>query len=345
MAESGISVVICCHNSAERLPPTLAHIAAQQLESNLGWEVVIVDNACLDNTAASAVQCWQKLATSIPLRVVSEPRLGLSYAREKGFASAKYPLIAFSDDDNWLQPDYLQVACNLMNRYPQIGILGGCGEPVFELEPPDWLKGMRLFAVGPQAESSGKVSANIVYGAGFVFRKSAYQRLRQAGFASLLPDRMAKNLSSGGDYELCYVTAMAGYEIWYEEKMRFKHYFPAERLTWEYYIKYIEESLRCFEVIEPCKILASGPGAMKKGYFSLRLIWNFLYFFRKYMTISLRRLANDPKSSKGRIDRMNARIYRIMGTNYFRDYRRLMDNYHTCLALKKRLNGPDQLPE
>ena len=36
----GVSVVICCHNSAERLPETLRHLAAQEIsrEDSMGGD-------------------------------------------------------------------------------------------------------------------------------------------------------------------------------------------------------------------------------------------------------------------------------------------------------------------
>jgi glycosyltransferase involved in cell wall biosynthesis len=36
--------------------------------------------------------------------VVQETRLGLSYARERAFDEARYDIISFIDDDNWVTP-------------------------------------------------------------------------------------------------------------------------------------------------------------------------------------------------------------------------------------------------
>ena len=47
-----ISVVICCHNSAAVLPPTLMHLAAQIVDPSVQWEVVVIDNASTDDTVA-----------------------------------------------------------------------------------------------------------------------------------------------------------------------------------------------------------------------------------------------------------------------------------------------------
>jgi len=65
-SKDGISVVICCYNSASRLPATLQHIAEQSLDSEILWEIIIVDNASTDNTAEIASTYWQFLNCRIP---------------------------------------------------------------------------------------------------------------------------------------------------------------------------------------------------------------------------------------------------------------------------------------
>ncbi len=78
----GVSVVICCHNSAILLPQTIAHLKRQRVDRGLEWEVLVVDNASSDSTVQVARQCW---GADVPaaMRIVCESRLGLCYARER----------------------------------------------------------------------------------------------------------------------------------------------------------------------------------------------------------------------------------------------------------------------
>lgn len=101
-----VSIVICCHNSAKRLPDTLKHLLIQEVPDNLQWEVIVVDNVSTDNTAQVARSLWPDDAPA-PLQVVSEPEPGLSNARKRGFMEAKYELVSFVDDENWLAPDWV----------------------------------------------------------------------------------------------------------------------------------------------------------------------------------------------------------------------------------------------
>ena len=103
MEQRGVWVVLCCHNSAGRLPLTLAHLAAQQISPKLAWEVIVVDNASNDGTAEVAMKAWPEDAP-VKLHVVHESQLGLSNARWRGFSQARYEVVSFIDDDNWCRP-------------------------------------------------------------------------------------------------------------------------------------------------------------------------------------------------------------------------------------------------
>ncbi|MGF2076073.1 glycosyltransferase, partial [Enterococcus casseliflavus] len=54
----GVSVVVCSHNGADRLPGTLAHLASQRVTRDLLWEVIVIDNASTDDTAGVARRHW-----------------------------------------------------------------------------------------------------------------------------------------------------------------------------------------------------------------------------------------------------------------------------------------------
>ena len=121
---SGVSVIICCYNSAERLPETLRHLSAQKVPEGLPWEVVLVDNASKDDTVATARRCWPA-STPAELRVVVEPEAGLSHARLRGIRGARYDLISFLDDDNWAAADWIERVHALFSSRPDLGACGG----------------------------------------------------------------------------------------------------------------------------------------------------------------------------------------------------------------------------
>ncbi|MCY7278070.1 MAG: glycosyltransferase family 2 protein, partial [Phormidesmis sp. CAN_BIN44] len=128
---NGISIVICCYNSAQRLPETLAHLAAQAIPSTVPWEIIIIDNASTDNTADVARASWLS-TSSAPLHIIHEPQQGLSYARLRGFCESTYDVISFVDDDNWVCPEWVQTVSEIMTQHPHVGACGGCSEAVLD---------------------------------------------------------------------------------------------------------------------------------------------------------------------------------------------------------------------
>ena len=237
MSMQGISVVMCCYNGATRLPETLKHLASQRTEGSFDWEVLVINNGSTDDTKKTALAEWQRLAGSMPLRVVDEPTPGKTHALEKGFSLAQYDYVLVCDDDNWLDAHYLQVAYEVLESNPGIGILGGQGEAVHQEAAPRWFTEYAgNYAVGRQAPQSGDVtqSRGYLWGAGMVFRKLLWQQLGQIGFQPLLVDRKGASLSSGGDYEFCAAARLLGYRLYYDERLKFKHFIPGQRLSWDY---------------------------------------------------------------------------------------------------------------
>jgi len=233
VAPLGVSVIVCCHNSAARLPPTLSHLAAQIVESDLPWEVIVVDNASTDETATTARACWPATSAS-PLRVVQEPRLGLSHARDRGRREARYEYLSFIDDDNWVSPKWVSTVRAVFSEHPDVGLCGGRNVPVFETAAPWWFDAFKhYFAVGAQAPSTGRMSFYL-WGAGLSVRKSALEELIANGFEQCLTDRLGTALLSGGDSEISAALQLVGWHQWYDERLELQHFVPQNRLRWEY---------------------------------------------------------------------------------------------------------------
>jgi glycosyltransferase involved in cell wall biosynthesis len=230
-APKGVSIIICCYNSAGRLPETLSYIAKQQVV-DIPWELIIVNNRSSDTTKDVATSFIRNYS-SLQVQVLDELKPGLSYARHKGFMSARYEYLLLCDDDNWLATDYVQNAFTILEAQADIGILGGIGEAVADVELPEWFqRNQNSFAVGKLFENGGYVK--YVYGAGMVLRKSVYLKALERGFKTLLSDRTGKELSSGGDIELCYLFQLMGWKIFQSDSLTFQHFVEKGKLTDDY---------------------------------------------------------------------------------------------------------------
>ncbi|MGI8513230.1 MAG: glycosyltransferase, partial [Solirubrobacteraceae bacterium] len=231
-----LSVVIPTHNGSRWLAPTLAHVAAQRPPAELEWEVILVDNASTDHTAASARAAWPRDAP-VALRVVDEPRLGLGHAHLRGFAEARGEIVTWVEDDNRVAPDRVEIAWRVMAEHPEAGACAGFNAPAPELTPPEWFhRFAHAYATGPQGEAGDVTeSRGHLWGAGLTIRRAAWDHLSRHGFAALLPDRRgATSFNSGGDTEICLALRMAGWRLRYEPRLRLEHLIVAHRLDWGY---------------------------------------------------------------------------------------------------------------
>ncbi|HLP51909.1 MAG TPA: glycosyltransferase [Chitinophagales bacterium] len=233
--KSGVSVIICCYNSAKRLPETLQHLL-QQKDADVDWEIVIVDNASTDNTAVVANEILAKELPADKYKVVTEKQPGLIFARKKGFSVAQYDKLLYCDDDNWLDENYIKNAVEILNTHSDIMVLGGKGEPVFEKTKPVWFdKYQGSFAVGPQGQqSSGIEQVNSVYGAGTIIRRKLFNQLDLVQFESLLTGRKENQLISGEDIELSRVAGYFGHKVAWAPVLTFKHLMTEGRMNWNY---------------------------------------------------------------------------------------------------------------
>jgi glycosyltransferase involved in cell wall biosynthesis len=234
----GVSVIICCYNSASRLPQTLKHLALQKVTAHIPWEVIIVNNASKDDTVKVALSQWDELQTSNSnFKIVDQPIAGLSYARAKGAETAAYEYLVFCDDDNWLFENYVETAYNLLESWPNCGIAGGHGSAKLEGDAPEWFEKYHgYYATGQQSSQDGIIEgvSPYVYGAGSVVRKSVLDQLNQINFKPLATDRLNDKLSSGGDVEICYAFKLLNYDICYSSELRFFHFIPQNRLANNY---------------------------------------------------------------------------------------------------------------
>ena len=166
--KKGITVIICTCNGAARLPETLKHLAVQQVRTDLQWEIILVDNASTDNSAIVAKTLWEELnVPQIPLTLAQENTPGKLFAFQKAITLTNHEYFIIVDDDNWLNPDYVQMAFDMLDANPDIGILGGQAVAAISSSAtlPDWFEAVQEgYAVGPQAKNRVTLQPKAIYG-------------------------------------------------------------------------------------------------------------------------------------------------------------------------------------
>ena len=129
-----VSTIICANNPRpDHLRRVVDALKAQILPREK-WELLLVDNASTEPLAGQVDLSWHALA-----RHVRMEELGLTSARLCGIGAATADLLVFIDDDNVLEPSYLEVAIEVADKYPFLGAWGGSIEPEFEVTSPSWI--------------------------------------------------------------------------------------------------------------------------------------------------------------------------------------------------------------
>lgn len=239
-----ISVIICTHNPRlDLLTRTLESLVLQTLDKS-NWELLVIDNGSQD-PVVGRFSTLEKLGA----RVIREEELGLTPARLRGIRESRHSLLVFIDDDNVLEPEYLERTVEIAAEHPYIAVFGaGRVYPEFEVKPPSalnrylgWLALREL--TGDYVSRDPKDGRN-PFGAGMCCTRElalAYVKHIESLSISCL-DRVGNMLSSGGDMEFSWLAVRRGRKKGIFERLGLKHLMPKERLTIEYFCRLAHDS-------------------------------------------------------------------------------------------------------
>jgi GT2 family glycosyltransferase len=221
-----ITAIVPTHNRAVSLRATLTSLLAQG--PSQGYEILVVDNACTDRTAA-VVEEVNRSATGT-IRYIREDLLGLHYARNAGARAARAPILAFTDDDAVCSPDWLR---HLLAAFadPRVGCVGGKILPRWEVDPPRWILrypgALSLLDLGDAPRELA--SPQDIYGCNFSIRRDLLYSL--GGFN---PDSFGPRWIGDGETGLLRKVYRAGWKVLYHPGAVVWHQVPAARLTLDY---------------------------------------------------------------------------------------------------------------
>jgi len=225
-----ISVIVCSYNRSESLKKTLNSLATLRTPFGEAWEMIVVDNNSIDDTA-KVVKAFAATSHFI-VRYLFEPNQGLSHARNAGIRAAKGEIVAFTDDDVTVDPCWLRELLTVFDQFRCVGV-GGRILVSWDHQKPSWLE-----TEGPHAIRSGAlVSFDLgdkpreltcsPFGANMAFRKTVFENY---GFFRTDLGRRGNNLMIGEDSEFCDRLLRAGQKLAYAPAALVYHPIPRERL-------------------------------------------------------------------------------------------------------------------
>jgi GT2 family glycosyltransferase len=190
--------------------------------------VLIVDN---HSKRAAAADTADLASLSDRVRVVVEPNVGASRARNAGLTEARSEIVAFVDDDVIVEPGWLPALCRPF-RDPDVTCVVGRIELEPERARPGWLtpdlEGW-YGAVDLGDEDRELPSGTWGYGGNFAVRRAA--ALRVGGFDVRIGPGQRSRYNEDVDLMARAATTAP---LWYSAGARVKHRIGSDRLTWRW---------------------------------------------------------------------------------------------------------------
>ncbi len=118
-----LSIVVSTFNRAGDLVRFLDGISRMPPLPRGEWELIVVDNNSSDDTKSVVERAIAAPRGNV--RYVFEARQGKSFGLNAGLASARGRIIAFTDDDAIVQPDWASSIVRFFDRNPDAVCVGG----------------------------------------------------------------------------------------------------------------------------------------------------------------------------------------------------------------------------
>ncbi len=241
------TIAICTHQGARRILPTLAAVdqALPLALDRHDIDVLVVANACRDETLRTAENFFQTSAFAPRYRIVEESRLGLTLARARALDESNGDAVIFCDDDVEPHPQALRRMADTAACQPH---LGGGGGVIHARLPelaswPEWLdERLRLYLAVRENGSCDALEitptqngAFFPFGAFSWWRRNRLEPWREAvRRESFHLDRHGRDLWSAGDTEMIHTVLESGAPLKFDPAIEAWHRIPARRLTEAY---------------------------------------------------------------------------------------------------------------
>ena len=227
-----ISVVVCTYNRAHLLADALDALIAQA-DPTPPFEVIVIDNNSTDGTREVVEQY---IARGL-VRYAFEPTQGLSIARNHGVSLARADLIAFTDDDVHASPTWVRSIATAFHENPDVTMVGGKVEPVWDEPPPVWLSdaGCAPLAVVTYGEHPFRINPErpvCLIGANVAVRRRIFDSV--GGFSTAL-QRVGDGIGSTEDDDFQIRALAAGATALYDPRIVVRAPVPRERLEKQYH--------------------------------------------------------------------------------------------------------------
>jgi len=161
-----VSVVIPAYNEEKRIANCLNFVVNQEEKAD---EIILVDNNCTDKTV--------EIAKKYGVRVITETTQGMIPARNKGFNSAQYDIIARTDADTHVPKNWIKIIKDNFEKDNALVGLSGTASfydfPISDkLQQSQWQNKV-IFAL-----IKSQIKHATLYGPNMAIKKSAWEKIK-----------------------------------------------------------------------------------------------------------------------------------------------------------------------
>lgn len=227
-----VSVVLCTFNRSQLVAQAIDALL-HQTPGTPPYEVVVIDNNSTDATR----KVVERFLGSGIVHYEFEARQGLSVARNRGVASARASILAFTDDDVRVDSTWVRSIVRAFEEGPDIDMVGGRVDPEWEEPPPSWLPfagtaPLALVDYGDRAFRLSPLRPVCLIGANVAVRRRAFNRV--GGFSTEL-QRVGNGVGSTEDHDFQTRLLATGVSALYDPRIRVRTVVPRARLSKRYH--------------------------------------------------------------------------------------------------------------
>lgn len=219
------TVCICAFRRPALLGKLLALLSEQETHGAFTVSIVVVDNDSAQSSRGAVELAASRSRVEIVYRC--EPRQNIALARNEAVRNARGDFVAFIDDDEFPQSDWLVTMIGACERFSVAGILGPV-RPHFEEQPPRWIIDGG-FCERPEYPTGRIMSWGECRTGNVIFRREIITNLREPFDPAFSTggedvDFFRRMIASGHEFRWCNEGAV--YEA-----------VPKERLTRGYFLR------------------------------------------------------------------------------------------------------------
>jgi GT2 family glycosyltransferase len=240
-----LTILICTHNRSALLERTLASLNRAHRPANCLVSLLVVANACTDNTR-TFLEDYQTQAAEenwLPLSWLEEATPGKSHALNRAIPELRSDLVALVDDDHRVDEDYLTGISAAAGSYPYATLFCGRILPDWDGSEPAWVHDRGPYRIYPlpvprqdQGDNPHLIGTEgwIPGGGNLIMRRQVFDRI--GGFATALGPQ-GHNLGGGEDTEFVLRAINSGEQLQYIPDVIQYHYVDPARLRFGYMLR------------------------------------------------------------------------------------------------------------